>query len=331
MGDAPRPGDMGPIEQAQAYADGRSDDIARDVAAALLASHLAMQRAGSELPSVVTVGVHIGEAFADHQTINAGRVNAQAHRILDLFAPYFARLTQERDEARERARRVEVSHAEHAFQVIGERDALRQRAERAERELAVASECYVNEREEAAMLRARIAELEARSALGANDRGGYDQEQHPQNNYYDERADNIEPAADVAHLLRLFREARTVAVVGPYNPHTEAEKVERGERDGIRAVIAHLAAMGEEAWPTSLDVVRLRSLLDFMRTPLEPDETDALRARVAELEATLTEVEARAKAWEDTAREATTIGHGARDGIRMCAKELRKVLKRGAP
>lgn len=42
----------------------------------------------------------IGDAFADHQVINSGRVRAQAEAILDHFRHIIARLKQERDEAR---------------------------------------------------------------------------------------------------------------------------------------------------------------------------------------------------------------------------------------
>lgn len=148
-------------------------------------------------------------------------------------------------------------------------------------------------------LRARIAELEARSALGANDRGGYDQEQHPQNNYYDERADNIEPAADVAKRLAAVHWEAEIECFEEHGVLLTAwdvlgECTKDATFAGVRAVVSALAAMGEEAWPTwealheaifdARQSERIPRLDALYRSCLSP-VLGALRARVAELEA----------------------------------------------
>lgn len=129
----------------------------------LLAAHVTMQRAGAEMPSAELVRVAGGRA---------NLLPGEIARILALFAPIFARLTQERDEKDAAVKRwAERWEREHA-----EADALRQRAERAERENYVfvdkpmhwKGEAMKYERTATALvkennaLRARVAELETR-------------------------------------------------------------------------------------------------------------------------------------------------------------------------
>jgi hypothetical protein len=148
MADAPRPEDMSPLQQAQAYAAGRSDDIARDVVTALLASHLAMQQAGDEMPSVAEV-FQAGAGLANMTSL-------AAVAILDLFRPHFARLTQELKASRDLGRFC-----------LDDAIARRQRAELAEQQIGT-SLAFVEESRlargeaasEIAALRARVAELE---------------------------------------------------------------------------------------------------------------------------------------------------------------------------
>lgn len=143
----------------------------------LLASHLAMQHARSDLPTYADISrAFNGEPGARHGVISC---------VLDLFVPHFARLRQERDEERERANMAER-----------QRDELQRVMDTNIIPRSVAAE------QKRDALRARIAELEAsrEPAADVDNRGGYDQEQHPQNNYYDERA-GIEPGADVVERL----------------------------------------------------------------------------------------------------------------------------------
>jgi hypothetical protein len=148
MADAPRPGDMSPLEQAQAYVAGRSYDIARDVVAAPLVSHLAMQQAGDEMPSVAEV-FQAGAGLANMTSL-------AAVAILDLFRPHFARLTQELKASRDLGRFY-----------LDDAIAQRQRAELAEQQIGT-SLAFVEESRlargeaasEIAALRARVAELE---------------------------------------------------------------------------------------------------------------------------------------------------------------------------
>ena len=196
------------------------------------------------------------------------------------------------------------------------------------------------ERTAHAATRARIAELEARP----------------------------EPAADVVEKLAEIA-WNAEGTVAPYSAASWADVdgiVKDMGRAGIRAVLTALAAMGEEAaesalgmsepWPTYRAVDRLcdaadtllgrhdydghgyEEIIEALRVTRErlpalsrlSPVIGALRARVAELEARLAEVDSRVAGWEAAARESDTMGAGYREGLRACAKELRKVLKRGA-
>lgn len=315
MGDAPRPDDMTPIQQAQAYAEGRSDDISRELVTELLASHLAMQQAGEEMPSVDALCILAAGGDGSDQTPEQRRaIRGQMALAQRLIRPAFARLTQERDtyaegsrkgaelaamlntyglpaEPKALARRLEERGADMA--------ALRQRAERAERALEDVSARLV-ERDgmldraigqaeqfaaEAKTLTARIVELEASREPGAD----------------------VVDGVALAMLRSLFGGGTTLQEheAGPW-------------REQARAAITHLAAMGEEAWQglTLEDVLgdcrannclvsrdEARVVLGVVRSRLSP-VLGALRARVAKLEEhAIRRVEEEREACCDVARD----------------------------
>jgi hypothetical protein len=236
----------------QLHTHGAPDLPFEEQARALLASHVAMQEAGKDLPSIDTLHYECG---ADPEDIAY---------ILEQVRPPFARLTQERDEARAIAK--ELRAAEDAREA--EVDALRQRLERAEQE-AKGWEASCRKRARAIeTYTARIADLEAQLA-----------------------ARRVEPEADVVERLVLVMRAAGA----PYESHAL--------HDMARAVISALAETGEGAWPTERDceaavvpmanggasyeevaTLAVRATRALVRSRISP-VLGALRARVAELEA----------------------------------------------
>lgn len=285
----------------QLHAAGGPDAPFEEQLRALLASHLALVQTGEEMPSAEDCVRALDDYMGDDDRPDCDVERMMIKAILALFAPLLARLTQERDEARANHDRSSGACQSLADEI----DALRQRAERAERELAVERSAHGGARADASHLKEQLDAALARIAELEGDRGA------AWKAYADERAawqkatgclmpeeleSRPEPsAAVVTHLIALFRQARTAAVVGPYNPHTEAEKIGRGERDGIRAVISALAETGEEAWPAPAECTRgldakadaweaTNHVYDELRSRLAP-VLGAQRVRIAELEA----------------------------------------------
>jgi len=237
----------------------------------MLATYTAMRQAGKEMPSVEEVG-RAWRVAIDHKASWGEQERGCAPAVLALFASHFARLTQERDEARGMATRS-IDIANKRFDEV---DALRQRAERAEADLAAVQndrakyKRALSDTQRALVdARARIAELEARP----------------------------EPSADVVEKLReAYRTGFNECDSDDHNVCTRA---------GIRAILTALAEMGEEAWPTPDDgreALRQRdgfymegargvsaTVIGLCRSRLSP-VLGALRTRVAELEAKLSRV-----------------------------------------
>lgn len=246
------------LEQARAWfdedlldqltCDGRADTVRKiRVLIAATAEPTGEELAGEALPDAVELA-RLCSAFA--VTVDA------AEAILDLFRPLVARLTQERNEAqlaarrwagdvhtlRQRAERAErelVSakrHADGFSRIVDtveiERDAIRKRAEDAEQALAKVNEIRIQEHEENVDLRARIAELEASRGPGAD--------------VVENTAALLFDAREVAlgrenEPGRRRRWALAVHSGGPSSVEREVATAQ------ARAIIAHLAAMGEEA------------------------------------------------------------------------------------
>jgi hypothetical protein len=267
--------------------EGESDaDTLRHV----MASHAALVQAGEELPVADLQAV-----LASGLRLDSEVAALAANSIMFLFHPLFARLTQERDEARaERngahdildrlAARFEVSRAElpqaaeyaHAYtqEVEPDRDALHQRAKRAEAERDEErrrANAYRSEAEHNAaanhVLRARTAELEALLS----------EARHSLEDVLESRP---EPSADVVERLILVMRKSGA----PYESHALYNMAR-----------AALAEMGEEAWPSERDLVlatsgsgpRTRDALETLFHSRLSPIIGALRAKVAELEAAL--------------------------------------------
>jgi hypothetical protein len=107
----------------QLHAAGAPDLLYEEQARTLLADHIAMRTAGEEMPSEGAIADRVYEQCGN----NEAAINA-APRVLDLFRPLFARLTQERDEGR-----LALSCSSY------DAHTLRQRAERAEELLHVSA------------------------------------------------------------------------------------------------------------------------------------------------------------------------------------------------
>lgn len=257
---------------------------------ALLVAFTALQQAGEEMPSVDEVVTCV---FAS----DGGGFSYQsdAVRILDHFRPIFARLTQERGEARARSKARAQAASKAAAASRKEIDALRQRAERAEREIEFQrtraediEKIAEGQVETERALRARVAELEAILAKACD----YEA------TAAEVRAARTETGADVVErLIQIYERAA--------DESSDAPPLASGA--GFRAVLAHLAAMGEEALPEGKELAGLAKLAHethwanpgnawgivaravierWQRSRLSP-VIGALRARVAELEATL--------------------------------------------
>jgi septal ring factor EnvC (AmiA/AmiB activator) len=260
----------------QLHTAGAPDAPLEQQLGALLADHIAMRAAGAEMPSEAMVADRVYEQCGN----NEAAINA-ASRVLDLFRPLFARLTQERDEAREEAGRWFRARQSDNVRHVAECAALRQRAERAEADCA---EMKTKVRDVLAMVepvresfrdaladnerqRARIADLEAQLA-----------------------ARRVEPGADVVERL-------TCVYLKALNAPVTQDMVELpSPRTAMAAVLSALAEMGEEALPSSLDILATVSqggaiahgVHAMLRAKVSP-VLGALRARVAEFEGVATE------------------------------------------
>ena len=209
----------------QLHAAGAPDAPFEQQVRELLASHRAMQRAGEEMPSDRQVAVAWWGAKPQDNEFPA---QGSARAVLAIFAPHYARLTQERDEARRDAAANEHgwrTARDEAVRSHAECAALRQRAERAERELEnrdrpqleAANRLTAEALADNKALRARIAELEA----------------------------SREPGADVVESL--------AEILASNRGGTSSEH----DRADIRAVLARLAAMGWEAIPSNDETNRV--------------------------------------------------------------------------
>jgi hypothetical protein len=323
----------------QLHAHGAPDTPFEQQAQVMLADHLVMQQAGEEMPSDRQVAVAWWGAKPHDNEFPA---QGSARAVLDLFRPIFARLTQERDEWRERA------EARLADRGVQEAVTLRQRAERAERialeqqtEAREATKATADRYVEIQHLRARIAELESRPVRepGSNTltRAAYEQLvaenlawllQQPRSlerdhieavlrdspqRVYGTSSSRPEPGADVVErLYEAFLDGKAAADMSrPQEPNEgHFEWVARTERDGIRAVLFALAAMGEDVWPGRNDCARdldaktdawdaVKHVHAYLRSHLSP-VLGALRARVAELESVGGEMVAALDAWGKT-------------------------------
>jgi hypothetical protein len=217
----------------QLHTAGAPDAPLEQQLGALLADHIAMRAAGAEMPSEAMVADRVYEQCGN----NEAAINA-ASRVLDLFRPLFARLTQERDEAREEAGRWFRARQSDNVRHVAECAALRQRAERAEADCA---EMKTKVRDVLAMVepvresfrdaladnerqRARIADLEAQLA-----------------------ARRVEPGADVVERL-------TCVYLKALNAPVTQDMVELpSPRTAMAAVLSALAATGKAGLPSLTD------------------------------------------------------------------------------
>jgi hypothetical protein len=197
----------------------------------LLASHRALAEAGEEMPSALGVTSDLYEYFGDDNDASAWKAcEDAAGAVLDLIRPLFARLTQERDDAR-----LALSCSSY------DAHTLRQRAERAERELHELHGMILPEQNEGESdvdtlrrlstetesIRARIADLEAQLV-----------------------ARRVEPGADVVERLRRVEADACQRAAGelPASLIGFSRDKEIG-RAGIRTLLSALAETGEEACP----------------------------------------------------------------------------------
>ena len=310
--------------RADPRAAGLPDDLEGAIEA-LLVDRAAMQRAGTEMPAPSTI-----------QLARMGALNGiGTQAIYDLFAPHVARLTQERDEARRMAGAA-IAAGERG---LAREDALRQRAERAERE-TVGLRQYLNEaRSERDEANAKNATLEHALAEVTAAHGRVFDERDDLRARIAELESRTEPCADVVERLAAIAwDARSIAMCKDRPgaepvPYAELDEPEKSEECAYaRAVISHLAAMGEDAWPTVEDIAILlwnaenkhrawttpwedggpeareytrtlaTSYLALLRSRLAPT-IGALRAQVAELEQRIAEaVEEEHEACRDIAR-----------------------------
>jgi hypothetical protein len=247
----------------QLHANGAPDAPLEQQLATLLSDHLAMREAGEEMPSVESL---TGGAWDELWSLR---------RALDLFRPLLAKRTRERDEARaERGALVERNSVQkgrlaEVFYRLTEEQATRlkegENREASEGAWHEATGCAGPDdaRAEMARLRARIADLEAQLA-----------------------ARRVEPGADVVERL-------TCVYLKALNAPVTQDMVELpSPRTAMAAVLSALAEMGEEALPSSLDILATVSqggaiahgVHAMLRAKVSP-VLGALRARVAQLEA----------------------------------------------
>jgi hypothetical protein len=251
----------------QLHAAGAPDLPFEEQARVLLSDHLAMRAAGGEMPSVESL---TGGAWDELWSLR---------RALDLFRPLLAKRTRERDEARaERDALVERNSVQkgrlaEVFYRLTEEQATRlkegENREASEGAWHEATGCAGPDdaRAEMARLRARIADLEAQLA-----------------------ARRVEPGADVVERL-------TCVYLKALNAPVTQDMVELpSPRTAMAAVLSALAEMGEEALPSSLDILATVSqggaiahgVHAMLRAKVSP-VLGALRARVAEFEGVATE------------------------------------------
>lgn len=209
--------------------DPRAEGLPEDLGEAfevLLADRAAMRAAGEEMPSAEAVA----EAWLRVALTRVSGLNERAAlRVLDLFRPTIARLTQRAEKAERDLAAEETAHAmtresvralEHqAHMRTQERDDARADAVRVAAEGRESARLAGDQRRadnvEVMALRARVAELEARP----------------------------EPSADMVERLAEVYADAVLCDGEPFGPQI-----------GIRAVLHALAAMGDEAWPSDDDV-----------------------------------------------------------------------------
>jgi hypothetical protein len=298
-----RPGVLLHVLSLQLKDHGAPDAPFEEQARELLAAYLAMQQAGVEMPGTIDI---VG-AWHDGDGYEFG-----AAAIRNLFRPLLAKLTRERDEEREgaaAARAAMRDFEKRAHMLALERDAAAQRAERAEAALAEftsdfedISKAHGERVADILTLRARIAELEASREPGA------------------EVVERLAEVAWNAHSIAIYK-GRLDSTPVFYTKLDEPEK--REERAYARAVLSHLAAMGEEAAIEAASDGAIAAAWYSYETPAEAADVGlgirrvgtrmrsrlstvigALRAKVAELEEhTIRRVEEEREACCDVARD----------------------------